>query len=312
MNRNVLRATFAVLGLASSAAAQQPTLSATVTEDLNVEAQGYCIFCSDWAYVPVGRLPAGGVILSASTYGASGQMSAAELTGLPTGVTGFRWSASGESWAGFEGAYEDVYGAIELQLLLPAPRSVLVVVQGSASSSGGGSTTTAVDIDGDQVLDWTLTDGSAHTELGLSAGPAGAPIALSHYSGAVDGSATSDLRLIFYPGNSPIASYGPGCVPLTWSRGPTGAATLSCPAADGTTVLFLYGRSELQMPLPFAPGCFLLTNVLGMKAAQSSGGFATLALPDIALAPGGELRMQAVVIDRGTIRTTNGLVMTGS
>ena len=52
--------------------------------------------------------------------------------------------------------------------------------------------------------------------------------------------------------------------------------------------------------------------MLGVKAVQPSGGFATLALPDIALKAGEELRMQAVVFDRGTVRTTNGLVMTGS
>lgn len=312
MNTNTLLPVLTLLGLASGAAAQQPTLTATVTEDLNVEAQGYCLFCGDWAFLPAGPLPVGGVTLSASTLGSSGQMGAAELTGLPTGVTGFRWWATGQSSGGFEGAYQDTYGAIELQLSLPAPSSVLVVAQGSASASAGGYTSTAVDVDGDQVFDWALTAGSTRTELGLRAGPAGAPITLSHGSGAVDGSASSDLRLTFYPGHSPIASYGPGCVPLTWTRGPTGAATLSCPAANGSTVLFLRGRSELQVPLPFAPGCFLLTNVLGVKAVQPSGGVATLALPDLALAPGGELRMQAMVFHRGTVRMSNGLVMTGS
>lgn len=313
MSTSVLRAAFTVLGLASGAAAQQPTLSATVTEDLNVVAQGTCLFCFDWSFQPVGPLPPGGVTLSASTlFGSSAQMGATEITGLATGVTGFRWWATGQSSGSFEGAYEDAYGAIELQLALPVPQSVLVVVEGSASSSGGGFNSTAVDVDGDQVNDWTLTSGSSTSELGLRAGPAGVPIALSLYSGAVDGSASSDLELTFYPGHSPIASYGPGCVPLTWTRGPTGAATLSCPAPNGSTVLFLRGRTEIQRPLPFAPGCFLLTNVLGAQAVQPSGGVATLALPDLALAPGGQLRMQAIVFQRGTVRTTNGLVMTGS
>jgi hypothetical protein len=318
MNRNVLHAALAVLGLSSSALAQQPTLSATVTEDLEVVAQGTCTFCIDWSFLPVGPLPAGGVTLSASTlFGSSAQMGAAELTGLATGVTGFRWTTSGQSSGSFEGAYAGAYGAIELQLALPAPESVLVVVEGSASTSGGSlfgtpSASTAVDIDGDQVNDWTLTGGSATTEFGLRAGPAGVPIALSHGIYAADGSASNDVQLTFYPGHSPIASYGPGCTPLTWSRGPTGAATLSCPAANGSVVLFVHGTSELQVPLSFAPGCFLLTNVRGTRAVQASGGSATLALPDIALPTGRELRMQAIVFDRGTVRTTNGLVMTGS
>lgn len=317
MNRNVLRSAIAVLTLASSAAAQQPTLTAKITENLEVVAQGYSDFVFDWGFVPAGPLPADGVSMSVSAQSSSAQMGAAELTGLAAGVTGFRWWSTGQSSSAFEGAYSDVYGAIELQLGLPAPGSVLVVAEGNASTSGGSAfgtprTSTAVDVDGDQVDDWTLSGGSATTEFGLRAGPAGVPIALSHFLTAADGSASSDVQLTFYPGNSPIASYGPGCVPLTWTRGPTGAATLSCPAANGSTVLFLRGRSELQVPLPFAPGCFLLTNVLGVKAVQASVGFATLALPDLALAPGGEVRMQAIVVHRGTVRTTNGLVMTGS
>lgn len=317
MNRIVLHAAIAVLGLASSAAAQQPTLTATVTEDLEVTAQGYSNFVFDWSFVPAGPLPAGGVSLSASAQSSSVQMGAAELTGLAAGVTGFRWWSTGQSSSAFEGAYADAYGAIELQLALPAPGPVLVVAEGSASTSGGSlfgspQTSTAVDIDGDQVDDWTFTGGSATTEFGLSAGLAGVPIAFSHFLTAADGSASSDVRLTFYPGHSPIASYGPGCIPLTWTRGPTGAATLSCPAPSGSTVLFLRGRTEQQVPLSFAPGCFLLTNVLGVKAVQPSGGFATLLLPDVSLAPGGELRMQAIVFHRGTVRTTNGLVMTGS
>lgn len=311
MNRIVLHAALSMIGLAASAAAQQPRLSAAVTEELNVVAWGYYLFDFEWVVFPVGPLPPGGVTLSASASGSTAQTSAAELTGLATGVTGFRWTASSQSSGGWEGAYADVYGALELQLALPAPGAVLVVVEGSASSSGGGASTMAVDIDGDQAFDWTLTGGSATAEFGLRAGPAGVPIALLHGNGAEDGSASSELELTFYPGNSPIASYGPGCLPLTWSRGPTGAATLSCPAADGSVVLFLYGRTEIQMPLPFAPGCFLLTNVLGVRSVQPSGGVATLPLPDIALAPGGELRMQAMVFHRGTVQTSNGLVMTG-
>ena len=61
MNTNVLRAAFTALFLSTGAAAQQPTLSAKVTEDLNVVAQGTCLFCVDWAFQPVGPLPAGGV-----------------------------------------------------------------------------------------------------------------------------------------------------------------------------------------------------------------------------------------------------------
>jgi hypothetical protein len=317
MNWNVLHTALAVLTLASSALAQQPTLSATVTEDLEVDAGGYCLFCFDWDWFPAGPLPAGGVNLSASTPGATGQMVAAERTGLPAGVTGFRWWSNSQSSGGFEGAYQDNYGTIELQLSLPAPQPVLVVVEGSASSSGGSAygqpyAYSAVDVDGDHVNDWTLTNGSATTEFGLPAGLAGVPLRLEHYSGSVDGSASNVLDLTFYPGHSPIASYGPGCTPLTWSRGPTGAATLSCPAANGSVVLFVHGTSELQVPLSFAPGCFLLTNVRGTRAVQASGGSATLALPDIALPTGRELRMQAIVFDRGTVRTTNGLVMTGS
>ena len=85
MNKIVLQAALSMIGLTASAAAQQPTLSATVTEDLSVLAEDWCLWCFDYSSLPVGPLPAGGVNLSASTSGSTAQMGAAELTGLRVG-----------------------------------------------------------------------------------------------------------------------------------------------------------------------------------------------------------------------------------
>lgn len=301
--------------LASHAIAQTPTVQARVVQELRVEALGN-IFPTG-STQPLGTLPPGSTTLTDASLTSFVSMTVGSVPGLPAGVTGFRWSSSGQASGGyFEPSGFFASGAIALQLSMPTPTPFLVVVQGQANSQYA-STSTRVDIGDDSVVDLELTGGSAYAEFGLLVGPTGASVRLAHGSvgtGINPSSAHSSLTLTFYPRNAPLARYGTSCETLTWTRGPDGAARLACPASSGSLAVFAWGTQalQLQLPPPFASGCLLLTDVDGLWFAIPHGGSANLQLPNFAPPHGVSIHLQAATIDASLVlRTTNGLVMTG-
>lgn len=310
-----------VLLLAVTAGTQTPTVTGNVTQALTVVAFG---LPGSQQSVPVGPLPAAGASLSAVSQTSSASMLAAPTAGHPPGVAGFRFQNSGIGTLNFfaPGGYS-TDGELVLDIAMPAPTPVLIVVSGTAQSLGA-SSSVRIDIDDDQTVEATLAvstlspSAAIDAEFGFVVGPGGRPIRILH---AASGSAlftivsaNSDLTLTFYAGASPIGAYGPACIDLTWSRSANAGVTYACPAGSGSLAFFAFGLNAMQTALPFPPGCFQLTDVLVSIASVPSGGQATFAQPPLALPPGFSFNVQAAVFEAalGTVRTTNGLVMTGS
>jgi hypothetical protein len=308
--------------LAATTGAQAPTVTASVTRALTVLAAGNP---NSQQSTPVGPLPAGGVQLSASTISSSASLRCGPTSGHASGVAGFELRASGSAFPNFSSpAAYNIDGEVVLQLGMPSPTPVLVIVRGSASRMGtGGSGSTLVDLRNDLTIDFTVATPASGTvdtsaEFGLLVGPGGIAIRISHQSsGAWNGiglapSTGCDVDLTFYPGASPITAYGAGCMPLTFTRDPTGAPTLRCPSTAPDPVFFLFGLNAMAVLLPFPPGCLQLTDILTFLPVVPAGGAATLSLPNVPLPPGLEILAQAVLFQPSSIvLTSNGLSMLG-
>ena len=295
--------------------AQTPTLTADVTQTLTVTA------LAAQQTQPVGPLPATGVQLMASGGPINmASMTCGPTTGHPPGALGFEL----RTLAIFSNSTFSMTGELVVHLTSPTPTSVLVTADGSAQ--GGyyaGPCRTELDIDNDGTVDHTwLVDGAGTMldddgEFGLLVGPTTRHLRIRHSSNGIQfggppSQNSSNLQLRFFQSASPLESYGPGCIDLTWSRDPIGGAIYECPAAAGSLAFFVFGFDAVQLPLAIAPGCFQLTNPLFAIAALPSNGKATFAQPPLALPAGVEVRVQAAVVDSGgVVRTSNGLVMTG-
>ena len=301
--------------------AQAPTVSANVTSPLTVNASGTFLQST-----PIGPLPPAGVTLSAATMGGTANLLCGPTGGHPANVAGFELRTSGQTFPNFfQAASFAIDGTLVLQLTTPTPTAVLIALRGA--SSGFGATLvgrTDVDLDNDGSIDFSVvipTNGSSTmpaAEAGVLVDAAGRQIRIVHHSlGAWNGFGTApsmqcDLDLTFHAGVNPIVTYGPACIPLTWTRNPSGDAILQCPSPTGAPVFFLTGFNALQLPLPFPPGCNLLTDIVLFDVVAPSGGLATRTLPNYALPPGISIYVQAGVFEpTGNVRTSNGLRVTG-
>ena len=301
--------------------AQTPTVTGTITQALTVSATGSP---TQQQTVPIGLLPTGGANLSASALPLStASMQWAPTGGHPAGVAGFRVQSQGSGYLNFSlgaGSFT-TSGEVVLQLTMPTPTPVLVVVSGTAQAFGG-STLTQVDLDNDGSVDVSLASSTfspnsqVEAEFGLLVGPAGRTIRIqqSNSGSAMFSSAlaSSDLEIKVHAGAYPISAYGPGCLSQTYSRSPTGAPTLHCPAGNGSLAFFVVGLNAMQVPLALAPGCYQLTDVVFAVLALPTNGQASYALLLPTVPPGFEVRTQVAVINSlGTIQTSNGLLVVG-
>jgi len=312
------RPSFALISLvlAAAAPAQALTVSADVTQLLAVGAAGNP---SSQQSVPVGPLPPAGAAAHALT-----STSSAYIEATPNGSSDFRLrTVSFANLNFFVPAGFNQSGEIVLTLTMPTPTPVVIALSGTSLSLGGGGCSTEVDIDNDGSIEATLSTSSIQPssavdgEFGLLVGPAGRAVRLRHFGTGTpvwnSVTASSDLLLSFYPAAAPVSAYGPGCINLSWTRGPSGDTTFRCPAAAGSLAFFAFGLNPMQLPVPIAPGCFQLTDVLFSIAGVPAGGEATFVQAPLALPPGFRVNVQAAVIDlaTGVVVTSNGLAMIG-
>jgi hypothetical protein len=295
MNRNLVGALIGTMLLAAEVQAQWPAISAEVTQAVVVSAGAAT------NSVPIGPLPANVLNVSSAV-----PSSSASLQALPLGNNGYELHAVASAVVGMQGPLTiyDIAGEITLTLTLPVTTQVLVVLDGVASMTGTGlgATSTEVDIADDGSVDFTIspTSPAVGIEFGMLVGPSGSKIRLRHRTAQaisfLTGAADHHVSITAFPVNAPLTRYGAGCMPLTWTRSSSGAATLSCPAATGTLALFAIGTNPILQPLPFSANCFLLTAIDIVVAGTPVGGSATLPLGNVTPPAGGIYTMQAVVL----------------
>lgn len=292
---------------------QAPTIQASMTQSLTASGG------LTTNYLPTGPVPAGGASVTAWDPGGQASVSARELTGLPANASGFEFNGSGyaapQFWAP---ASYLISGVILLQLTLPTPTPVLISVQGTAI--GSGAVTTTVDIGADSSIESVLdpTTGAVQDSFPVVVGPSGVFVRLTMQgSGWWNGfgpapNCQSNLSLEFAIGHATVANYGTGCFPLIGSLSPSDDLQLTCPAPAGSLVIVGFGTTAMSVPLPFAPGCFLLLDPLATVVVVPAGGQANLSLSNAAPPIGSQYRLQAARLSAaGLLDTSGGVVLTG-
>lgn len=216
-------------------------------------------------------------------------------------------------------------GATHLDALIvlrsPAPTTGTLSMSGVSVASSGvglGQGLAWVDVGNDGVDEFTLHPTGSGTqelwrEVPLTVDASGTVLRLRHYGNVSATPGTSndfsmELRVRFVPDASPASVYGPAqSMPILVDREANGAMRVTFPSSPLDQRFLLVGTQVLSVPLPFAPGDTLLTDVLGTIPMANQ----SVVLPSPHVPAGAALNLQGVALRQNGEVLLSGAVRIG-
>jgi hypothetical protein len=262
---------------------------------------------------PAGPVSPGSIVAAtASGPGSSASAGASWQSGVTGQTAPLAFSVSCQAGASYSGGGFGVVSAsvaatLDVTLAAPQLTGGRLVLSGTQTNFGGGSGSIGVDVAGDGTVDYQVPSPQSASGLAVDVlVPAGVSLirvtlaaSFSVVGAPNNGGIGLSLAAQFFPGQVVVSSFdttGAG-TNLVITRPAANTVTVALPTFLQTPVLLAFGMQPTQVPLtPFVTQLVTLDSVFAV-------GSMTLTLPT--LPPGTELYCQGLVLQFGTLRSSN-------